>query len=149
MKKTGRGKRTAAVGAASAALTAGLVLGVAAPQASAAPSWDTFSYSTGDGSVSVTIYNGGKVAGNAVWAANPGDLGSSTGDTLSVTDLLADGYGVQAHLTDGRTATTRGHSSPYTDTKTGNLPEDSTYYMTVCMVKGTYSHCFDPWTVRS
>ncbi|MGW0086905.1 hypothetical protein [Streptomyces sp. NPDC003393] len=149
MKKTGRAKRTAAVGAAASALTAGLVLGVAAPQASAAPSWNTFSYSIADGSVSVTVYNGSKVAGKAAWAANPGDLGISTGDTLVVSDVLADGYGIEAHLSDGRTATTRGKASPYTAKKSGNLPEDGTYYMSVCMVKGSYSDCLDTWTVRS
>ncbi|WP_149824754.1 hypothetical protein [Streptomyces tailanensis] len=147
MKQTGRGKRVASVGAAASVLAAGLVLGVAAPQASAVD-WDSFTYEV-DGSVNVTVYNGSRVAGFGAWARDPGDLGSATGDTLIANDQLADGYGIEARLDTGRVATTRGHESPYTDRVTGDLREDVTHYITVCVVQGSFSKCFGTHAVKS
>jgi hypothetical protein len=136
-----RGKRAASVVAAATALAAGLVLGGPANPASAAPDVYYITYTYTDGSARVEVYNNGDFAGYGEWAANPGDLGSSTGDTLIAYDGLADGYGIEATLSDGRTATTRGQSSPYTATKSGNLDEGAERTMNVCLVKGTFSDC--------
>ncbi|MFI6060651.1 hypothetical protein [Streptomyces sp. NPDC051286] len=52
-------------------------------------------------------------------------------------DGLADGLGIHAYLSDGRMASTAGHSSPYYSAwVTGNLPEGNWYTMTVCTEKG-------------
>ncbi|MET8981992.1 hypothetical protein ABZX85_41000 [Streptomyces sp. NPDC004539] len=123
------------------ALAAGLVLGGPASPASAAPNVYFISYTYTNGSGRIDVYNDGDYAGTAIWAADPGSLGSSTGDTLIASDQLADGYGIEAHLSDGRIATTRGHSSPYTDTTTGNLDEGAERKMWVCYVQGTFSDC--------
>ena len=136
-----RGKRAASVGAAATALAAGLVLAGPVNPASAAPDVYFVTYEYTDGSGLVYVYNNGTFAGSGAWAANPGDLGFSTGDTLAAYDDLADGYGIEATLNDNRIATTRGHSAPYTDVTTGNLDEGATRTMKVCLVKGTYSDC--------
>ncbi|MFB7241252.1 hypothetical protein ACFCYX_02125 [Streptomyces populi] len=149
MNKTRRGMRAASVGAAASALAAGLLLGAAAPQANAA-SFNFFTVQFTNGSAVVTVSNGsGSTVGSGAWAADPGELGSSTGDTLIANDTLKDGYGIEAHLSTGRIASTRGHNSPYTDKTTGNLPEGNTYYMTVCVVKGTFEDCSDSVAVRA
>ncbi|MBO1335122.1 hypothetical protein [Streptomyces sp. VRA16 Mangrove soil] len=71
--------------------------------------------------------------------------GSSPGDALYATDSYADGWGVVAHLSTGRTASTRGHSSPYTaGPVTGDLPEGNHYYLYVEMAKDGAS-----WTLPS
>ncbi|MGW1892206.1 hypothetical protein ACWCP6_18385 [Streptomyces sp. NPDC002004] len=136
-----RGKRAASIAAAVTALAAGLVLAGPVSSASAAPDVYFHTYTYTDGSARVEVFNNGEFAGYGSWAANPGDFGSSTGDTLIAYDKLADGYGIEATLNDGRTATTRGHSSPYTDTTPGNLDEGAKRTLTVCLVKGTFSDC--------
>lgn len=65
----------------------------------------------------------------------------STGDTLITDDILPDGYGIEAHLSDGRIATTRGHSANSSDETSGNLTENTTWQMWVCVVKGSFSTC--------
>lgn len=149
MSKTRKGMRVASIGAAASALAAGLLLGAAAPQASAA-SFNFFTVEMSNGSAVVTVSNGsGTTIGSGAWASDPGQVGSSTGDTLIANDTFDDGYGIEAHLSTGRVASTRGHASPYTDKATGNLPEGNTYYMTVCVVKGTFKDCSGSATVRS
>ncbi|MGW4029110.1 hypothetical protein ACWEFL_07280 [Streptomyces sp. NPDC004838] len=84
-------------------------------------------------------------AGQGYWRQDP--LGSLPGDTLGVQDLMPDGYGVEAYLSTGRVASTRGHSSPWTDEKSGNLPEGNEYILQVCVVKGTWQTCSPTVTV--
>jgi|tagenome__1003787_1003787.scaffolds.fasta_scaffold20976185_4 hypothetical protein len=80
-------------------------------------------------------WDDGSWAGYAEWSQDP--CGGDPGDALSATDELADGYGINAHLSTGRVATTAGHSSPYTSKwKTGDLTEDKTYLMWTCVEKG-------------
>ncbi|MEV7129133.1 hypothetical protein [Streptomyces sp. NPDC093260] len=136
-----RGKKAASMAAAATALATGLVLAGPVGSASAAPDVYFITYTYTDGSARVEVYNNGDFAGYGAWAANPGDFGSSTGDTLIAYDKLADGYGIEATLSDGRKATTRGHSSPYTDVTTGNLDEGATRTLKVCLVKDTFSDC--------
>ncbi|MEU8698596.1 hypothetical protein AB0C61_13140 [Streptomyces sp. NPDC048680] len=131
----------ASVAAAATALATGLVLAGPVSSASAAPDVYFITYTYTDGSARVEVFNNGDFAGHGSWAANPGSFGSSTGDTLIAYDGLADGYGIEATLNDGRKATSRGHSSPYTDTTTGNLDEGATRTLKVCLVKGTFSKC--------
>ncbi|MEW2493103.1 hypothetical protein ACWEQU_03755 [Streptomyces nodosus] len=136
-----RGKRAASIAAAATALATGLVLAGPVSSASAAPDVYFITYTYTDGSARMEVFNNGSFAGYGAWAADPGDFGSSTGDTLIAYDALADGYGIEATLNDGRIATTRGHNSPYTARTTGNLDEGATRTMKVCLVKGTFSDC--------
>ncbi|MEE1761533.1 hypothetical protein [Streptomyces sp. SP18BB07] len=110
----------------------------------------SFGYSTntsGDAVIGVRNNSWGEAAGNAMWQKDPS--GSEPGDALSAYDVLADGYGIEAHLSTGRVATTRGHASPYSVTVTGNLPEDTGYTMWVCVVKGDFSKCSEKYAVRA
>ncbi|QNP72269.1 hypothetical protein IAG44_24525 [Streptomyces roseirectus] len=136
-----RGKRAASVVASALALAGGLVLAGPASPANAAPTVNFRSYTFTDGSGRIDVFNNGDYAGTAMWAADPGSLDSSTGDTLIASDQLADGYGIEAHLSDGRIATTRGQSAPYTDRTTGDLDEGATRTMYVCLVQGSFSDC--------
>ncbi|MFF3583278.1 hypothetical protein [Streptomyces mirabilis] len=62
--------------------------------------------------------------------------GGNPGDALYATDSYADGWGVVAHLSTGRTASTLGHSAGYTaGPVTGNLPEGNHYTIWVEMEK--------------
>ncbi|MDX3388290.1 hypothetical protein PV682_43680 [Streptomyces niveiscabiei] len=135
-----RGKRAASIAASAMALAAGLVLAGPANPASAAPNVTFRTFTFTDGSARVDVYNDGAYAGTGIWSADPGSL-ASTGDTLIAHDELADGYGIEATLNDGRIATTRGHSAPYTDTTTGDLDEGATRTMKVCLVQGSFSDC--------
>ncbi|WP_338702616.1 hypothetical protein V2W30_35035 [Streptomyces sp. Q6] len=136
-----RFKKATSVGAAATALATGLVLAGPANPASAAPDVYFVTYEYTNGSALVNVYNNGEYAGYGAWAADPGDLGFSTGDTLVASDQLADGYGIEVTLSTGRVASSRGYSAPYTDIATGNLAEGATYTMKVCLVKGTFSDC--------
>ncbi|MGX9890250.1 hypothetical protein [Streptomyces sp. NPDC002276] len=115
------------------ALAAGLVV-AGGNQAGAVTVYDDFSFTglldSADGYWSLTVHNDtkNKNAGYAAWQAD--------GDTLIAYDGLGDGYGIVAHLSDGREASTAGLSSPVTVKKGGNLPENHTYQMWVCVVKG-------------
>lgn len=134
--------------AASLAVATATVVGGAGTAAAA----DSFSFgystnSSGYAVISVRNNTWGESAGNATWQKDPG--GGEPGDALSAYDVLADGYGIEAHLSTGRVATTRGHASPYTVTVTGDLPEDTGYTMWVCVVKGDFSKCSERYAVSS
>ncbi|MFI1168014.1 hypothetical protein ACH4UM_31570 [Streptomyces sp. NPDC020801] len=125
-----------------AALTAGLLVAGAGP-ASAAEDDFHFELQHVGGNTYINVFNDsmdGRLAGWSGWWADPGTDGSP-GDTLEAYDNLADGYGIEAHLSTGRTASTRGHSAKYQDTASGNLPEGHKYQMWVCVVKGSWSKC--------
>ncbi|KUN07881.1 hypothetical protein AQI95_10010 [Streptomyces yokosukanensis] len=121
-------------------LTAGLMLTGGSP-ASAASTEDIFTfnfyYPPGDNSTEIQVYDATKgiASGYADFVPD--------GDTLIAHDSGADGYGIEAHLSTSpeRTASTRGHGSPYTAVAKGNLPEKTTYKFWVCAVKGTWSSC--------
>lgn len=77
----------------------------------------------------------GHYIGQALFDQDP--VGERPGDALYATDAYADGWGVIAHLSDGRTATTAGHTAGYTTPAVlGDLPEDHAYLLWVEMVKG-------------
>ncbi|MER6812025.1 hypothetical protein ABT299_22385 [Spirillospora sp. NPDC000708] len=83
----------------------------------------------------IRVYNGGKYAGYAMWNGDPS--GSWPGDALRAYDGLADGWGVVANLSTGRTATTVGHNAPYySPWATGDLTEGNHYDMYVQMKNG-------------
>ncbi|MFF4411349.1 hypothetical protein ACFYY8_02410 [Streptosporangium sp. NPDC001559] len=95
----------------------------------------------------IEVYRDGDLAGAAEWVQDP--VGGSPGDTLYAYDVSADGYGIEAHLSNGRVATTRGHNAPYTDRRSGDLPENQHYTMWVCLVKGSSSTCSAKYGVTS
>jgi len=101
--------------------------------ATAAHAEDTFTYRYGTDYI--RLYHNGTFAGQVEWNPDPDDSGP--GDTLYAYDPAADGWGVEAHLSTGRVASTRGHPSPYWAQKSGNLPEDHNYKMWLKFVKGT------------
>jgi hypothetical protein len=91
---------------------------------------------------SISVHNDtkGKSAGYVEWRGN--------GDLLIAHDRLADGYGIEAHLSTGRVASTAGQSSPVTVEKPGNLTENRSYEMWVCVVKGSFERCCSKTGVR-
>ncbi|UUU32480.1 hypothetical protein JIX56_22670 [Streptomyces sp. CA-210063] len=144
-------KSTAARKTASFLTTALLVGGAMAAgtgTASAAPSitWGTVVF-TESGDRTISIYADGVFAGSGEWQKDPS--GSNTGDTLVAWDPVADGYGIEAHLSTGRIATTRGHNSPYEVKVSGNLPEGNKYTMWVCLVRGDYRGCTSKYSVTA
>ncbi|MFE4177180.1 hypothetical protein ACFRR7_34955 [Streptomyces sp. NPDC056909] len=127
-------------------MVAGLTLAVAPSAAAASYSfegtWPTY------GRIVLVKEDGYGQVGLAEWRKDPGS--GQPGDALRVYDQEPDGYGIEAHLSDGRKATTRGHDSPYwSPWATGDLPEDRTYTMRVCAVKGSDSYCSGNISVSS
>ncbi|ADI11187.1 hypothetical protein SBI_08069 [Streptomyces bingchenggensis BCW-1] len=117
---------------------------VSAEPAAAIPSLDEFSFTPtwlDNGRMVMVDLSGGISAGYAEWRQDP--YNGDPGDAMRVRDSNADGYGIEAVLTyDGRKATTRGHDSPYRSPwTTGDLSEDHTYVMRVCVVRGTADKC--------
>ncbi|MEU2248940.1 hypothetical protein [Streptomyces sp. NPDC019224] len=79
--------------------------------------------------------------GYGEWNADP--YGSAPGDSIRACDTTADGWSIEVKLDIGRdgtwdrTATTRGHTSPYcTPWKTGNLKEGTPVRVQVTNVGG-------------
>ncbi|WP_327594380.1 hypothetical protein [Streptomyces chartreusis] len=129
-----------------AALVAGVMVAGVSP-ASAAVVHDNFSFggisapSVKTWNISVQNVTKGKNAGSGSWEGD--------GDRLTAYDGLADGYSIVAYLSTGRTATTVGQSSPVTVTKTGDLRENQTYKLQVCVVKGGFKRCSNEVNVKS
>ncbi|WP_433544530.1 hypothetical protein ACQPZG_05025 (plasmid) [Streptomyces sp. CA-294286] len=140
--------RKAISGAVGTMMLAATTVVASSPPAAAADSF-SFEYVQTDWGYVINVVNNNwrDTAGRAVWTQDPS--GSQPGDALSVNDELPDGYGIEAHLSTGRIATTRGHKSPYSTTVTGNLPEDQRYSMRVCAVKGSFSKCSSKVSVYS
>jgi hypothetical protein len=95
-------------------------------------------------------------AGETAWSQDPSsydfdaDGKADPGDAIIAFDTTADGLGVEARLSTGRVASTRGHDSPYSSGwKTGNLPEDNFYKTRACLVKGSWEACTAWWSVTS
>ncbi|MFD3540408.1 hypothetical protein ACFWUQ_13030 [Streptomyces sp. NPDC058662] len=102
---------------------------------------------SGNAVISVRNNSWGETAGYASWRQDPD--GSLPGDALTASDTLPDGYGIEARLSTGRVASTRGQDSPYTVTKTGDLPEGNSYTMRLCVVKGDWEKCSNSWGVKA
>lgn len=129
---------------AATAVAAGVSLGSGAGVANAAPNltYTTSRYQDGK-SIVIYLYADGDYAGYVNWNADP-TTGGSPGDALRAYDGGADGWGVEGTVlyTETRTASTRGHSSPYTTPwQTGNLTEWTRLPIDACLVKGTASVC--------
>jgi hypothetical protein len=120
-------------------LAAGTVVTGATPAAAAPDVSFEFDLTTIYRNQRIYVYIDGAYAGRATWYSDPGEI--STGDTLEAYDARSDGYGIEAQISSGRIATTRGHDAPYTDRDSGDLYEDVEYLMWVCVVKGTYQDC--------
>ncbi|MCL7382443.1 hypothetical protein [Streptomyces sp. 35G-GA-8] len=131
------------------AVAAATMMSGASPAAAA----DSFSFrftelsDNKSGVINVNNNTWGESAGNGWWRADP--IGGSTGDTLIADDVLPDGYGIEAHLSTGRVASTAGHSSPYSKEVSGNLTEGNTYQIWVCVVKGSFSKCSSKFNVKA
>ncbi|MFE0771676.1 hypothetical protein [Streptomyces sp. NPDC058861] len=135
---------------AASVFTAGTLIALSAPPASAAPTVTFRILSATDmGWSNVMVIIDGHVAGTGSWAGDPGDQGSSTGDTIIAHDSATDGYGIEVTLDGTRVATTRGHNAPYTDRASGNLKEDSKHTMRVCAVKGSYAGCTTIYNLKA
>ncbi|MGP4053121.1 hypothetical protein [Streptomyces sp. 2A115] len=90
----------------------------------------------------IVVLRDGENIGYVYWNSDPEPGLGWPGDAMRVSDTDADGYGIEAHLSFGRIATTRGHAAPYTSPwATGDLTEGLIAGMKVCLVKGTYSNC--------
>lgn len=134
---------------AATALAAGATLTSGAGSASAATI--TFSGSAGSGGdYQIVALRDGKNIGYVYWSSDPVPGLGWPGDAMSVSDTSSDGYGLEAHLSTGRVATTRGHNAPYTSPwATGDLTEGLTVGMKLCLVKGDYSNCSGWYNVKA
>ncbi|MFD8979858.1 hypothetical protein [Streptomyces sp. NPDC059564] len=77
--------------------------------------------------------------------ADPQPAPNSPGDSLVANDISPDGWAVEAELSTGRIASTRGHRAIYIAVDSGNLPEGHPYKLRGCIVKGGERKC-TPWT---
>lgn len=139
MIMTGKGRRVAAALASASLLTAA-VTGLASGTAQAkttfstqckhnadTKAWEAVAYDSDDHYVGMAEFD---------QDAN----GDRPGDALYATDAYGDGWGVVAHLSTGRTASTAGHPAPYTTPAiTGDLPEGAPHILWVEMVRGDQS----------
>lgn len=84
--------------------------------------WEAIAYDQDDHYVGLALFDSDPMYG-------------SPGDALYATDSRSDGWGVVAHLSTGRTASTLGHTAGYqAGPVTGDLPEDHKYGLWVEMV---------------
>jgi hypothetical protein len=132
---------------AATALLAGGTLMVGAGTASASTITFEGDRVTG-GDYQIIVLRDGKNIGYAFWNADPDAALDWPGDAMLASDIDSDGWGIQAQLSTGRLATTRGHAAPYTSPwATGNLTEGKTYYMSVCLVQGDDAKCSGDYAV--
>ncbi|OKK22858.1 hypothetical protein AMK16_00335 [Streptomyces sp. CB00455] len=105
----------------------------------------------GQASASADIFVGYGAGSEGYWTADP--YRNLSGDTVMACDSNKDGWGVQAELdinpipfsfSADRIASTRGHDSPYCDSESGNLKEDTPVALRVCLVKGSEKKCTLP-----
>ncbi|MGT2525842.1 hypothetical protein ACU4GG_00440 [Streptomyces nojiriensis] len=98
-----------------------------------------------DGSYTINIISprDGHEMGFARWNADPQPAPDFPGDSLVAKDISPDGWAVEAELSTGRVASTRGHKAIYIAIASGNLPEHP-YMLRGCIVKGSERKC-TPW----
>ncbi|MEV0986535.1 hypothetical protein [Streptomyces sp. NPDC049949] len=99
-----------------------------------------------DGSYTINIMSprDGHEMGFARWNADPQPAPNIPGDSLVAKDISPDGWAVEAELSTGRVASTRGHKAIYIAVASGNLPEGHPYKLRGCIVKGSERKC-TPW----
>ncbi|MFV8131929.1 hypothetical protein [Streptomyces syringium] len=99
-----------------------------------------------DGSftINITSPRDGHNMGFARWNADPQPAPDIPGDSLIAKDISPDGWAVEAELSTGRIASTRGHKAIYIKVASGNLPEGHRYKLRGCVVKGSERQC-TPW----
>lgn len=133
---TGKTRIAAALATASLLTGAVTVLGSGAAEASKNDFTTKCQYLSDTKEWEAVAYNtDGNYVGLALFDQDP--QYGLPGDALYATDSYADGWGVIAHLSTGRTASTVGHTAGYTTPPvTGNLPENHTYSLWVEMKKG-------------
>ncbi|WP_052411831.1 hypothetical protein [Streptomyces sp. NRRL S-118] len=96
-----------------------------------------------DGSLTVhlTSPRDGHDMGFVRWNADPQPAPDIPGDSLIAKDISPDGWAVEAELSNGRIASTRGHKAIYMKVVSGNLPEGHRYKLRGCVVKGSERMC--------
>ncbi|WP_370413354.1 hypothetical protein [Streptomyces fradiae] len=99
-----------------------------------------------DGSLTIHISSprDGHDMGFVRWNADPQPAPNIPGDSLIAKDISPDGWAVEAELSNGRVASTRGHKAIYMKVVSGNLPEGHAYKLRGCVVKGSERQC-TPW----
>ncbi|GAA0461246.1 hypothetical protein ACFQ2B_34050 [Streptomyces stramineus] len=140
--QTSTRNRIAAVFAATA-MTVGCAVSLGAGSAAAAPSAEFSAHAMqSDGSRSIYIKRNGKVVGAGKWIAN--------GDILRAEDDESDGYYITAVLSTGRDVNTKGKPAPSKVDDAGNLPENKSYTMFVCIGNDSSGlHCSGNYSVKS
>ncbi|MEU3459289.1 hypothetical protein ABZ721_04945 [Streptomyces sp. NPDC006733] len=96
-----------------------------------------------DGSYTMNLISprDGHNMGFARWNADPQPAPDIPGDSLIAKDISPDGWSVEAELSTGRLASTRGHKAIYQKVVSGNLPEGNKYKLRGCIVKGSERTC--------
>ncbi|MFB6822810.1 hypothetical protein ACFCXA_14590 [Streptomyces virginiae] len=98
---------------------------------------------SGDGSFTMNLVSptDGHDMGFARWNADPQPAPNIPGDSLIAKDISPDGWAVEAELSTGRIASTRGHKAIYMKVVSGNLPEGHAYKLRGCIAKGSERKC--------
>ncbi|MER5969736.1 hypothetical protein ABT112_08370 [Streptomyces sp. NPDC002055] len=135
---------------AAGALFGGAGTAQAAPQASetetvAGITFDSFYYGNGR---KISAYRSGEFMGDAEWIQDSPTSGGP-GDRLCVFDPTKDRHHLSARLKNGRSVTTNGHNVPHRACKGGNLPEDRTYKMRLCVTGSGGTVCSRYYEVTS
>ncbi|MGW7332704.1 hypothetical protein ACWGIU_29720 [Streptomyces sp. NPDC054840] len=104
-----------------------------------------------DGSYTMNLVSptDGHDMGFARWNADPQPAPGIPGDSLVAKDISPDGWAVEAELSTGRIASTRGHKAIYIKVASGNLPEGHAYKLRGCIVKGNERKCTSWVPVRA
>ncbi|MET9694737.1 hypothetical protein ABZY81_41150 [Streptomyces sp. NPDC006514] len=89
----------------------------------------------------ITSPQDGHDMGFVRWNADPQPAPNIPGDSLLAKDISPDGWAIEAELSNGRIASTRGHKAIYMKVVSGNLPEGHPYKLRGCVVKGSERKC--------
>ncbi len=122
-----------------------LLIGGASPANAAGVTFESFSY--GNGREIIARVNGA-YAGTTEWTQDPSSNGTP-GDYLCATDDGSDGYYMTAKLSTGRSVSTSGKPAPSRACKGGDLTEDRTYKMKLCVTKSGSTVCSKEYEVTS
>ncbi|MET7620372.1 hypothetical protein [Streptomyces sp. NPDC005408] len=122
-----------------------LLIGGATPASAASITFDSFYYGNGR---QITAYINGEYAATAEWIQDPPASGGP-GDRLCVTDDRSDGYYAKAGISANRIVSSSGKPAPSRTCKGGDLPEDHTFVMKLCVSNGAQAACSKAYDISS
>ncbi|TQK50943.1 hypothetical protein FBY35_1319 [Streptomyces sp. SLBN-118] len=137
--------RMGTLAAAGSMLAGTLLIQGAAPANAAGITFSSFYYGNGR---MITAYIDGNYAATAEWVQDP-PAGGGPGDNLCVTDDRGDGFWATAGISANRSVSSKGKPSPSRTCKGGDLPEDHTFVMKLCVTNGARAACSKAYDISS